>query len=267
MIIENISINGIKYTFETKNNKTELVYLLEVTDSNINDEVTIKIPNILVITRNTGEILFILECGGNDKFEMMTVKELYAKKIQWFEPLADNYRKLLFVNKKDYVKAAYKIFSWQDIYDFSVIDRMPMAYLSNKSGDWKTVENGADGYIISLINDIPYWSDAIGQIPYAIDTFRMMRNRKSVQYWGGVFAEGSTIAAIKAIITGDLDKTTTWDNFFILRGVIFAENKFKYEVLPSKDVYPKAYVREIITSYDYNKLGLEITKTQKEKYL
>ena len=53
MIIENISINGIKYTFETKNNKTELVYLLEVTDSNINDEVTIKIPNILVITRNT----------------------------------------------------------------------------------------------------------------------------------------------------------------------------------------------------------------------
>jgi hypothetical protein len=74
MIIENISINGIKYTFETKNNKTELVYLLEVTDSNINDEVTIKIPNILVITRNTGEILFILECGGNDKFEIMTVK-------------------------------------------------------------------------------------------------------------------------------------------------------------------------------------------------
>ena len=258
MIIENISINGIKYTFETKNNKTELVYLLEVTDSNINDEVTIKIPNILVITRNTGEILFILECGGNDKFEIMTVKELYAKKIQWFEPLADNYRKLLFINKQDYIKAAYKIFSWQDIYDFSIIDRIPLAYAKYNSGDWKFVKDGADGYILSLVDNVPYWSDAIGQIPFAIDTYRMLKKPKMVISVGELFATGDLIDAI----LGRADKTNEWDNYFVLRGVLFAIEKFEYRSSPYSSVSV-----EVITNYAPDNLRTEISIKEKEKYL
>ena len=37
----------------------------------------------------------------------MTAQELYDKfRYQWFEPLADNYRELLYVNEADYAKEA-----------------------------------------------------------------------------------------------------------------------------------------------------------------
>jgi hypothetical protein len=43
-----------------------------------------------------------------DNFAIITAQELYDKFLyQWFEPLADNYRELLFVNEADYAKEIY----------------------------------------------------------------------------------------------------------------------------------------------------------------
>ncbi|WP_063649016.1 hypothetical protein [Aliivibrio fischeri] len=267
MIKESILINGIEYQFETKGNKTELVYDIELTDSKNDDLVNIGIPSILVVTRNSGEILFILECSEGESFEILSASSLYERKIQWFEPLADNYRKLLYVNNKDYVKAAYKLFTWNDIYEFSLIDRSSVAYRTRGSGDWKYVADGANGYILSLIDGVPYWSDAVGQIPFAIDTYRLLRNKNSVKFVGGVFAEGNFSAAIKSLITGELDKTNSWDNYFVLRGSLFAEKKFTYKVLPTGKDYPKNSLNEVITNYDVNNLSKPITKIERDKYL
>ncbi len=59
----------------------------------------------------------------------MTAQELYEKfKYQWFEPLADNYRELLYVNEAEYIMNAYKVFTWEDIAKFSLIDRTSLAF-------------------------------------------------------------------------------------------------------------------------------------------
>jgi len=68
--------------------------------------------------------LFVLRGGENDSFEIMTAQNLYDKfKYQWFEPLAGGYRELLYVNDADYVRNAYKIFTWSDVAKFSLVDR------------------------------------------------------------------------------------------------------------------------------------------------
>lgn len=267
MIKENIIINGVAYQFETRENKTELVYDIELTDSKNDDSANLLIPSILVVTRSSGEILFILECSEGESFEILPALSLYERKIQWFEPLADNYRKLLYVNNNNYVKAAYKLFTWNDIYEFSLIDRSSFAYRKRGSGDWKYVDDGANGYLLSLIDGVPYWSDAVGQIPFAIDTYRLLKNKQSVQFLGGVFAEGEFSAAIKSLITGELDKTNSWDNYFVLRGVLFAEKKFTYKVLPTGKLYPKTLFNEVITNYDVNNLSKPITKMERDTYL
>ncbi|HIF9104015.1 TPA: hypothetical protein ACX6QA_000925 [Photobacterium damselae] len=267
MIKENIAINGVIYLFETKNNKTELVYDVELTDSRNDDPINIVIPNVLVITRSSGEILFILECSSDEEFKILSASELYDRKIQWFEPLADNYRKLLYVNSSEYIKSAYKVFSWNDIYEFSLIDRSSVSYRTRGSGDWKYVKDGADQYLLSLIDGVPYWSDAIGQIPYAIDTYRLFKNKNTVKFFGGVFAQGDFKEAIKSLITGELDETNTWDNYFVLRGSLFAEKKFLYEVIPTGKEYPKVIINEKITSYDVNNLSKPITENERDNYL
>ena len=267
MIKENVLIKGITYQFETKNNETELVYDIELTNSKNDDPVDVEIPRILVVTRSSGEILFILECADDENFEILSALKLYERKIQWFEPLADNYRELLYVNNSDYIKGAYKVFTWNDIYEFSLIDRNSVAYRTRGAGDWKYVADGADGYILSLIDGVPYWSDAVGQIPFAIDTYRLLRNKNTVKFFGGVFAEGDFSAAIKSLITGNLDKTNSWDNYFALRGSLFAEKKFTYKSVPTGKNYPKVVLNEVITDYDVSNLSNPITSSDRDKYL
>lgn len=66
-------------------------------------------PNILIITRKNADVLFVLRGGENDSFAIIAAQELYDKfQYQWFEPLADSYRELLYVNEADYVKKPIK---------------------------------------------------------------------------------------------------------------------------------------------------------------
>lgn len=61
---------------------------------------------------------------------------------------------------------------------------------------------------------MPYWTDAVGQIPFAVDTYRDKQSiTKTVQVgieWGdGTWA-------------GDADYSNEYDNYFVLRGAIYA---------------------------------------------
>ncbi|HBY0108012.1 hypothetical protein QAB11_016810 [Klebsiella pneumoniae] len=68
----------------------------------------------------------------------MTAQKLHDEfRYQWYEPLADNYRELLYVNEADYAKPAYKILSLADIAKFPLVDRPSYSFYKNMEGDWK----------------------------------------------------------------------------------------------------------------------------------
>ncbi len=170
----------------------------------------VEVPNILIITRKNADVLFVLKGGKKDSFKIITGQDLYDDfKYQWFEPLADNYRELLYVNDADYVKDAYKIFSWDDIAAFSLVDRPSYSFYKSMDGDWKHNPEGGAGYLLVLISGIPYWTDAVGQIPFAVDTYRSKQSITQTVRMGIKWGDGTFI--------GDKDYYNEHDNYFVLR--------------------------------------------------
>jgi hypothetical protein len=134
----NIEVDGIHYLIVTKDGKTELGIKGNTTPENDSAPHEIKVPNVLIITRKNGDVLFVLRGAEKDGFSILMAQDLYDKyKYQWFEPLADNYRELLYVNDADYILDAYKIFTWEDITKFALVDRALMSYRTEGRGDWK----------------------------------------------------------------------------------------------------------------------------------
>jgi hypothetical protein len=121
------------------------------------------------------------------------------------------------LNEGPETHTAYKHFSWQDIVDFSSIDRLSIAYYKGFPGDWKSVKGGGDEYLLVMIDGMPYWTDAIGQIPFAVDTYRATHDIKYVVRTGMTWGKGT--------VTGSIDKTNEYDNFMILRAALFASKK------------------------------------------
>ncbi|HDS1153320.1 TPA: hypothetical protein QDZ66_004128 [Pluralibacter gergoviae] len=84
----------------------------------------IKVPNIMIITRKNADVLFVLKGSGNDSFRIISAQELCdSYRYQWFEPLADNYREMIYLNDEEYIKDAYKVLAWKNIEQFSLVDR------------------------------------------------------------------------------------------------------------------------------------------------
>ena len=255
----NIEIDGKLYLIITKDGKTELGIKGKTTPEKDEGVHKIEVPNILIITRKNGDVLFVLKGGEKDSFGIITAQDLYDKfKYQWFEPLADNYRELLFVNDADYVKEAYKIFTWNEIARFSLVDRPSYSFYKNLEGDWKQNPEGGAGYLMILISDIPYWADAVGQIPFAVDTYRSTQSiTRTVQIgidWGaGTF-------------TGDVDYSNEYDNYFVLRGALFASKKFTYKVVSTGKSYPAGAIEEISHSVNAESLGIPIKNSEQKKY-
>ena len=132
----NLEVDGKSYLIVTKNEKTELGIKGKTTPEKDEKEYEIEIPNILIVTRKNADVLFVLRGG----VRIVTGQELYDQfKYQWFEPLADNYLELLYVNDADYIKEAYKVYSWEDIANFALIDRPSYSYYKNFEGDWKKI--------------------------------------------------------------------------------------------------------------------------------
>ncbi|WP_411704056.1 hypothetical protein [Edaphovirga cremea] len=259
----NLEIDGNPYLIVTKDGKTELGVKGKTTPEKDDKEHSIELPNILIITRKNADVLFVLRGGEKDSFRIMTAQELYNKlKYQWFEPLADGYRELVYVNESEDAKDAYKNFTWGDIVAFSIIDRPSISYYNELEGDWKHNPKGGAGYLLSMIEGIPYWTDAIGQIPFAVDTYRAQKSVLSTVETGITWATGKG----KDVILGSKDKSNTYDNFFVLRGALFASKKFSYEITPTGNSYPAVNVVETDNSVDATELGKTITVLEYEKY-
>ena len=149
--------------------------------------------NITKINNEDGIHLFSIERKNIGKCEL-SAKELYKiKGIHWFETTADNYHKLLYVNPdlKDREKCkelGLLYFTWREVVEFAESMSPNINYTDSKKdekfinyailyarknkGDWKEVDDGAKGYLLVSMEGIPYWADAVGQIPYAINIYK-----------------------------------------------------------------------------------------------
>jgi|GEM_PF-3150164 len=179
------------------------------------------------VTNRSGTSLFQLD-NGSDEMTSMTAKQVYDQGTQWFAPNADNYMAIMNVNENITKENGIKHFSWGDIQSFSEVDRWMLSYGQGGSGDWKASEDGANGFFLVTVDGQPYWADAIGQIPFAVDAFT------------DYFAEsGSAEKAIKQTLSlgmthgdGDVlnpvgDFSNSYDNHFILSASIWASQRYQ----------------------------------------
>lgn len=258
-----LEVDGESYLIVTKDEKTELGIKGKTTPEKDEEEHEIEAPNILIVTRKNADVLFVLRGAEQDSFKILTAQELYDQfKYQWFEPLADSYRELIYVNESEDVKDAYKNFTWGDIVAFSIIDRPSISYYNELEGDWKHNSKGGAGYLLSMIEGVPYWTDAIGQIPFAVDTYRAQKSVLSTVETGITWATGKG----KDVILGNKDKSNTYDNFFVLRGALFASKKFSYKITSTGSSYPAVNVVETENSVDSKELEKNISALEYEKY-
>jgi hypothetical protein len=128
-----------------------------------------KLGQHICIQADKGEYLFTLDDGTN-VVTTITAKEAYRLQYQWFEPEADNYHRLIAVSKDFQESNAVKHVTWDSIATFSLISRFSVQYRQGGAGDWKKLPQGGDGYLLVDVEGAPYWADAIGQIPFAVDT-------------------------------------------------------------------------------------------------
>ena len=194
------------------------------------------------IFNKEGIYLFSIERKDRTETRLST-KELYRiGGIQWFESGADNYHRLIDVNpdlqdKEKCEGLGVLYFTWRDIVEFAHenngdlhwYDILFMTSMSNKLNyarnmpyDWKQSPKGARGFILVSMEGIPYWADAVGQIPYAIDVYRafyrqygnVQKARNGTIKLGYLFADGTPMNA---------DNSNSYDNAMILRGINWAE--------------------------------------------
>nr|WP_294860817.1 RHS repeat-associated core domain-containing protein [uncultured Fluviicola sp.] len=181
----------------------------------------------LIVTTMAGEELFTLDDGKTEKTKI-TAKALYKKGVQWFEPLANNYMALKSKSSTIGSTAALKHFSWGDITSFASEDLYLWQYQQGYAGDWKKSEDGADGDFIVTVGGDPYWADAVGQIPFAIDAYTdflvsgkdFEKAVYSTVYTGEKYGSGE-------LVGGTADFSNSYDNYMILRGALWAAHNHK----------------------------------------
>ena len=208
-------------------------------------------------------ILFVLR-APNEGLKFVTAQTLYTKyQYQWFEPLADNYRELIYLNNKEYTKDAYKHFTWKEIDDFASEKRLPLAFQPGWSGDWKNSHLGGDKYLMVMVDNYPYWTDAVGQIPFSINTYRAFKSVRDVIKIGIEWGPGD----IKSRFEGKFDNTNKYDNHFVLRGALYASKKYSYIIQRNASgQYPAVNIIEKINIVDPGQLGNSITNDEISEY-
>lgn len=229
-----ILIDRVACIFETSDGKTELKIKAETTPSTDNKPKKLPLPHVWLITRGNGVPLFALKPEATDvQFRILTAEKLYAEKIQWFEPLADSYRKIIWVNPESTTVgsdsySAYKQFTWAQIIKFAIVDRVSISFAPKMPGDWKNSSEGVAGFLMVLIEGEPYWADGVGQIPFATDTYRLYLEEskqpdvainKTVKA-GMTYGDGIPIFPKE-------DKTNEYDNYMVLRGALWASDNFE----------------------------------------
>jgi len=195
----------------------------------------------LIITTETDVDLFTLDGTDLKLPKRITVKNLYYEHgFQWFEPTANKYIRLLSIEPDFENNINILHFSWDEIVKFAEIDRAMFQYGRNRRGDWKSVKTwkegnkngrGGAGYILVSVGGVPYWGDAIGQIPFALNCFR----QQLVFTQNHIRAKLDTIEAGKKHGNGGIfipkrdDDEKSPDNKMILRAVNWASRRYRLE--------------------------------------
>lgn len=232
-----VAVYGSSFTFVTDNESTALRLTSVATPSSDTSPEIINLPSLWLITRGNGTPLFALSPTDGDKtFRVMTAEALYSERIQWFEPLADNYREVIWINPTSEIPsspvgAAFKHLVWKDIIEFSIVERMSISFISRFPGDWKVSSEGGDSYLMVLLEGAVYWADAVGQIPFAVNTFRKYFQEKGAKdaaivktvQVGIEYGDGNPLMPIS-------DPTNEYDNFMVLRGAVWASENFSLDV-------------------------------------
>ncbi len=219
------------------------------------------------VTNAAGRHLFVLD-DGQKKVTTMTAREVYDKGIQWFEPEANNYMKLLSVATDIGTIEGIKHFTWDQIAEFAEVDRYSSSFRSGGSGDWKVSKEGADGYFLVTVGGMPYWNDAIGQIPFAVDTYRsyLESNGNPVEAVKQTLATGQQHAGGDVQSGQQVDKSNNYDNYMILRGAIWASERYKMsgsktflgsQILRRNSAFGPKYLADTITSGSARDYGLK----------
>jgi hypothetical protein len=99
------------------------------------------------------------------------------------------------------------------------------SYRPGGSGDWKASKEGGDGFLLVTVDGMPYWGDAVGQIPFAADKVTdLIEDGTSMTYaikntiqTGQKYGDGK-------IIGGKSDYSNSYDNYMILRGAMWGAN-------------------------------------------
>jgi len=232
-----VTVYGSSLTFVTEDESTTLrLNSVATPDSDTSPEI-INLPSLWLITRGNGTPLFALRPIEADKaFRVMTADILYSERIQWFEPLADNYREVIWVNPESELPnsiagAAFKHLVWKNVIDFAIVERMSISFISRFPGDWKVSSGGGDSYLMVFLEGEIYWADAIGQIPFAVNTFRKYFQEirakdaaivKTIQV-GIEYGDGNPLMPVS-------DPTNEYDNFMVLRGAVWASENFSLDV-------------------------------------
>jgi RHS repeat-associated protein len=181
-------------------------------------------PDDIIVTAKDGTKLFTLD-DGKKAITTITATQLYKRGTQWFEPTADNYMPLKSVEKSFSTSDKVKHFSWNDIASFAEEDRSMISYRPGGSGDWKASEDGGDGFLLVDVGGKPYWGDAIGQIPYAVDKFT-----DDLESTGSVSkARAETIAIGQEYGDGTgekADNSNSYDNAMIKRAINWAAKRY-----------------------------------------
>ena len=180
------------------------------------------------VTAADGTDLFTLNNGVTEV--KITAKDLYATKIQWFEPEADNYLPLTLTDPHFPTSNKVKHFTWQKVADFAMVDRMMISYRSGGGGDWKAAEEGANGFLMVEVGGMPYWADGVGQIPFAVDSFKHLL----VEGYSEEAAIKGTLLSAQQHSTGNVFATdpvvsNEYDDYFVLRGAIWASRRYDVE--------------------------------------
>ncbi len=171
------------------------------------------------------QYLFTLD-DKSKKVSNCTAKELYNKGIQWFEPQADNYMELIDANSNINLLPNLKHFSWDDVISFGEIDRWMIDYITGGDGDWKAKGKPGDGYLMVTVDGLPYWTDAIGQVPFTlnkyIDELKSSGNHS--------IAKANTLeAAMKygdGYLFGKADNSNSYDNAMVKRAINWASHRY-----------------------------------------
>ncbi|MDH1263870.1 hypothetical protein N5C28_13070 [Pseudomonas sp. GD03944] len=228
-----ITLGGKPYTFETKEGVTALKQTSESTASTDTNNPTLNVPSAWLITRKNGAPLFAVKPNaGEPPFRVITADKLYSERIQWFEPLADNYRALIWTHPDSPAPStdtysAYKHFTWQNIIDFSKIDRPSISFYSGNQGDWKQAQDGGAGYLLVMIEGQPFWADAIGQIPFAVDTFKLKFERFKNKDRAITETVQTGINWGDGTLFGSSDPSNEYDNYMVLRGALWASDNHR----------------------------------------